>query len=289
MEMVFKRLVRFMTVAFIFFSGGIGLPQTSFGETDGNHLPFEPGETLLYLLKWNGIVAGTIQAQVMPIDTSSGVKKFHFRMSGRTTPLVSYINDYQITADSFVDAGFGHSIFYQSSDADRKERETVKIYFDWKSNESRYNVEKIRKKLNNQVEIKKRKKTLSISPDTFDALAAAYQLRRSLLALGNQHTVPVAVTNGRKFLNGKAYVVPDEVLRLNGRSYHTKTLKVDIKTFGDILEVKDKKYIIDIWISNDAQMVPLKVRGKTKFGSVTAELEEMNGGPPVSLGAYIKE
>lgn len=273
----------FLMATFVLFLIITGGPKNVYAS--GNKvLPFEPGEKLLYHLKWNGLVAGQISLEVKPFEEKNGKQYYHFSMEGETTSIVAALVKYQIKIDSYTDSALTHSVYYQSSDIDRKFMETVKMMFNWKKNKLKYLSEKKRKKQkkNKKLNVSSKKKTISIPPDTFDVFASMYNLRHYLMKLEDETLIPVSATNGRKVLQGNVYVLGDEIIKHNGEKYNTKALMLDVKTLGNVFEVKEKKYLLSLWVSDDEYKIPLKVKGKVKFGSVTAELVSVERPNPES-------
>ncbi len=230
--------------------------------------PFGPGERLTYKLKWNNVIIGEVSVDVLSDMAISGANARHFYMTGRTSPFADTFYEYRVQADGYVLPDMSRSVFYTSDDFYRKTNEKVVIHFDLADNKARYVSDKVKKGKTNT-----RKKTLSISPDTFDMLSVFYHLRYQVKILGENKAFQVSATNGRKLLTGKVYVVGNESIEVRDHGLReTVHLQFDGKKLRDIHTMREKDDIVDLWISKDDQCLPLLIKGRAKFGKVAAEL-----------------
>ena len=230
--------------------------------------PFEPGERLIYKIKWKKIIIGEAVLDVLPHEIVANETAHHFYMTGKTSSFVDAFNKYRIEIDAYTRTDMARSVYYTSSDVSRKVSEVVTLNFDWQNKDILYTTKKVKKR---GVEEKTRKKTI---PDpTFDIFSAMYHLRYQVANLGDRTEIPTAVTNGRKVLAGKVYVLGKETVELYGREpKETIHLQLDVKGMGDVRTAKDKSNFMDIWITDDPRKVPLLIKGKVKIGHVVAEL-----------------
>ena len=205
---------------------------------------------------------------MLPHEILSNETAHHFYMTGKTSPFVDAFNKYRIEIDAYAQKDMARSVYYTSSDVSRKVSEAVTLDFDWRNASVLYTSKKVK---HNDVEEKTKKKT--IPPGTFDIFSAMYHLRYQLAHLGDRTEMPTAVTNGRKVLEGKVYVMGKETVELYGHPpQNTIHLQLDVNGMGNVHTAKDKSEFMDIWITDDPRKVPLLIKGKVKIGHVVAEL-----------------
>ena len=231
-------------------------------------IPFTPGERLVYKIKWKKIIIGEAVLDVLPNEIVANETAHHFYMTGKTSSFVDTFNKYRIEIDAYTRMDMARSVYYTSSDVSRKASETVILDFDWKNKNVLYTTQKEKKK---GVEKKTKKKDIPLH--TFDIFSAMYHLRYQMANLGNRTEIPTAVTNGRKVLEGKVYVIGKETVELYGQApRETIHLQLNVDGMGDVRTAKDKSNFMDIWITDDAMKVPILIKGKVKIGHVVAEL-----------------
>jgi len=231
-------------------------------------IPFEPGERLIYKIKWNKFIIGEVVLDVLPDKKIENVNVRHFYLTGQTSPFADTFYKYRIQIDAYPQVDMKRSAFYTSSDIDRKAEETVVLNFDWINNKVLYSNNKKKKD-----KTTKKKKSVGMPPDTFDVFSAMYYLRCQVANLGDNKTIRAAVTNGSKVLAGNVYVIGNEIIDIRGHEpKETIHLQLNVNGLGNVHTAKDKSDFMDIWVTTDQYKVPILIKGKSKIGSVIAEL-----------------
>jgi hypothetical protein len=108
--------------------------------------------------------------------------------------------------------------------------------------------------------------TLSIEPFTHDVLSAFYYIRTRPLKVGD--SFDLAAVSGKKKYNLKVICHGRETVKVPAGEF--KTLIVEPVLKGDgLFKAKGK---LTIWVTDDAQHMPVKMQSKIPVGSIKAEL-----------------
>jgi Protein of unknown function (DUF3108) len=112
---------------------------------------------------------------------------------------------------------------------------------------------------------------LAIPPCTYDITGALMTLRASQLQPGMKFTLPV--TNGKKLANVRVEGLDKEKLTLAGKAYNT--IRYETFAFDNVLYRRKGRLLI--WVTDDAQRVPVQLRFVFGFplGDITLELEKV--------------
>lgn len=221
--------------------------------------PFTPGEKLTFDLTWGGIGAGTAVLTVLPPATVNGVAAYGFEMTARSTETIDRIYKIRDRLESYADMEMTHSLLYKQKIREGGYRQNQLITFDWEKNELTYTS-------NNS-----KPRQVSIMPGTFDPLAAFYFLR--LQPLTKVRSVECPITDGKRNVIGRAYIVGRETIKVGGRTYATIVLEPildDVELFN-----ADDSSGIRMWVTADARKIPVMVESRVALGFFRAELRRV--------------
>jgi hypothetical protein len=234
-------------------------------KADAN-LPFQPGERLTYELKWTIIPAGKAVLEVQPMTTVNGVPAYHFVLTAKTTPLLDRIYKVRDRIEGFTDVEMTGSMLFKKKQREGSVRRDVMVVFDSDNNQARsYKSGKIHKEL-------------PISVGTFDPLSAFYYSRS--LKLKENSTFQKPVTDGKRWVIGKAHVVRRETITLaNGDTYDTYMMEPDLSHVGGVFE-KSKNAKLQLWVTADQNRILVKIKSAVIVGSFTGELVTAQGLKP---------
>jgi hypothetical protein len=84
------------------------------------------------------------------------------------------------------------------------------------------------------------------------------------------------VTDGKKCIIGKAFVIKKETLKLAIGTYDTYLIEPEIKHVGGVFE-KSKNAKIQVWVTADKRRMPVKIKSKVVIGSFVGELVSATG------------
>jgi hypothetical protein len=216
-------------------------------------------EKLTYQVDWRLINAGTATWQLSR-DNSSTAWNFHLNIvsAGLVSRLYRVLDTYRVsTSDHFCLAN-------ASLDAQEGKKHTfLKINVDRTHNRLSFEQRDL---LRNRIE----QKNLDIAPCTYDIAGALANIRSMNLEPG--HSVTVPVTDGKKFVNAKLTAQAREEITVAGKHY--QTTRYEAFVFDNVLYRRRGRLLL--WISNDADRVPVQFRMLLGFpiGTVTISLQK---------------
>jgi len=241
---------------------------TSFGQSINNEyapseLPFQKGEWLKFRMSYcNFLNAGYATIKVEEIKKNEK-EAFHILGKGKSTGIVSWFfkvrDDYQtyIYKDSLKPYRFIRKINEGGYTKDKE------ILFDYETNEATV----INHKKNTE-------KIYPISSDIQDMLSALYYLR-------NQNIDDLKVNEEielKLFFDQETYVF--KLLFLGTEILKTKFGKVNSLKFRPIVQagrVFKEQESVTIWVSNDDNKIPLRIKASLAVGSLRADLDAYKG------------
>jgi hypothetical protein len=245
-------------------------PGTGRAEPTGPPPPFQPGERLVYELKWEFIKAGEASLSVMPIETVDGTAAFHFVMTARSVPFIDVFYKVRDRIDAYANLGLDHSVFYKKKQREGKTRRDIVVLFDWKKNEARY------------IKSGKPRDPIELMPGAFDPLSALYYVRT--IPPRPDTFIERPVTDGKRNVMGRATFVKKERIKVNGSEYDAFLIEPELKHIRGVFE-KSEGASIRVWISADHRRIPLRVKSKVAVGSFLADLISAEGlAPPPERG-----
>ena len=243
---------------------------TGRAEPTGPPLPFQPGERLVYELKWEFIKAGEASLSVMPIETVDGQTAFHFVMTARSVPFIDVFYKVRDRIDAYANLGLDHSVFYKKKQREGKTRRDIVVLFDWKENKARY------------IKSGNPRDPIELMPGTFDPLSAFYYVRT--LPPQPDTFIERPVTDGKRNVIGRATFIKKERIEVNGSEYDAFLIEPELKHIRGVFE-KSEDASIQVWISADHRRIPLRVKSKVAVGSFLADLISAEGlAPPPERG-----
>jgi hypothetical protein len=265
----FHRSKRLILVALGFY---LLVPAVGWSDSvsGGSRLPFQPGERLTYALKWTVIPAGKAVLEVHPMTAINGVPAYHFVLTAKSTPFIDRIYKVRDRIEGFVDTAMTGSMLYKKKQREGSVKKDVLVVFDADSNQARY------------YKSGKIRKELPISVGTFDPLSAFYYTRS--LELQENSVIQKPVSDGKRWIIGKAHVVRRETITLDGGdTYDTFLVEPDLSHVGGVFE-KSKDAKLQLWVTADQHRIPVRIRSAVVIGSFTGELVSARGlkaaGPP---------
>lgn len=225
--------------------------------------PFQPGEKMVYNLRWGLVPAGYAELQVLPFTEIDGEKVWHFMMSVRTTEFVDLFYKVRDRIESYPDLTLTGSRLYKKKQREGSTDRDVLVRFTRAPATAAYS---------DKGEVRE---PIEIDKETLDPLASLYYIRTQPLAENLEIVRPV--TDGKKAVQGRARVVKRETVEVGGREYRTFLIEPDLKDVRGVFEKSDKSKL-QLWITDDRRRLLVKVKSKVIVGSFTAELTEYISG-----------
>ena len=224
--------------------------------------PFYPGEKLTFQLKWTVVPAGQGTLEILPIETIKGVKAYHFVLTAKSNSFIDYIYKVRDRIDAYTDIEMTHTILYKKKQREGNTKRDVVVNFNWNTNTAQYST------LNNVRE------PIDVLEGSFDPLSAFYYTR--LFDLKEDLIIERPVTDGKKCIIGKAFVVRKETLTLASGTYDTYLIEPEMRHVGGVFE-KSKNAKIQVWVTADKRRMPVKIKSKVVVGSFVGELVSATG------------
>jgi hypothetical protein len=226
------------------------------------NFPFYPGEKLTFQLKWTIIPAGEAVLEVLPIETINGAKAYHFVMTARSNSFIDHFYKVRDRIDAYADIDMTHSILYKKKQHEGKNKKDVVVNFSWEQNKAQYS------NFNNK------RPPIDLLSGSFDPLSAFYYTR--LVELKKNSIIERPVTDGKKCIIGKAFVIKKERIKLASGTYDTYLIEPELKHVGGVFE-KSKNAKIQLWVTADKRRIPVKIKSKVVVGSFVGELVSATG------------
>lgn len=220
-------------------------------------LPFGPGEKLSYNIYWTFVLAGSATLETLETGPVEGREALHFRALARSTPFIDTFYKVRDSIESWVDPAMTHAILYRK---DQSEGDYVRNYlvrFDTNGNVAyRYSKGAL-------------KNAVSIPSGTFDPLSMLFLFRTKTLYQGFEFVAPV--TDGEKSITGTAKVLRRERIKTPAGEFDTLLVEPDVRNIGGVFR-KSPDATLQVWITNDARRIPVRVKSKVVVGHFSMEL-----------------
>lgn len=223
----------------------------------GSDLPFQPGEKLTFLLRWEFIPAGKAVLTIAPLEEMNGESVFHFVMTAKSNSFLDLFYKVRDRIDSYTDTAVTHSILYKKNQREGKTRRNVVVNYDWDSHQARYTSDK------------NEREPIDILPGTLDPLGIFYYVRS--LDLSKISALERPVSDGKKSVIGIGNIIKRETITVPAGTYDTLLIEPDLKDIGGVFE-KSKDSKIRIWVSAERPHIPVKLKSKVAVGSFMGDL-----------------
>lgn len=226
---------------------------------------FKPGERLTYVLKWTFIPAGEAVLEVLPPEKLAGTDACHFVLTARSNAFVDAFFMVRDRIDAWADAAMQRSLRYQKKQHEGATQRRITVLFDWQAMTAR------------AIDQGKVREPVPIEEGTFDPLSIFYWSRSTDWVVGGRIQRPV--TDGKKFVMGRADVVRRETVTVPAGSFDTFLIEPDLEHVGGVFE-KSPQASIQLWVTADERRVPVKLKSRVIVGSFSGELVRMEGVVP---------
>ncbi|MFC1863018.1 DUF3108 domain-containing protein [Thermodesulfobacteriota bacterium] len=227
-------------------------------------LPFNPGEKMIFRVKWEFVPAGKAILEVMPFESVNGKQSFHFVFTARTNKYVDFFYKVRDRVDSYVDIKMTRSVLYKKEQKGNSKQDIV-VTFDWKNRLAHYSGPD-----NHQ-------EPIIILPGTFDPLSVFFAYR--LYDLNKTTKVITPVTDGKRCVLGNAERIKKERIKVLAGEYDTYLVEPEMENIDGVFK-KSKNAKLQIWVTADDRRIPVQIKSKIAVGSFVAELVSYEEGIP---------
>ena len=229
-------------------------------EKDG---AFEEGEWFKFRIHY-GIFNASYAELGVKKARLNGKKVYHIKGTGKSTGMLDWFFKVDDKYETYIDREEVKPYRFIRKIDEGGHTKNIQIDFDHEAGTALVHDKK-----------RKKKKTLDIKPSSQDMMSAFYYLRNAVdpktLKEGDEFLVPM-------FFDKENY---DFKLKFLGKDV------VDTK-FGDVAALKFRPYVqsgrvfeeeesLTVWISDDDNKIPLKIKAKLAVGSLTADLDSFRG------------
>ena len=225
--------------------------------------PFPLGETLTYAITWSVFPAGEVVVNLRQVDDGPA-DDLEARATAKSQGFVSLLfkvnDDFRSVFNPRTHCSSGIS---KKTNEGRRHKETRIVF-----NADRGVATLDERDPTHPNEPEKHAEN-EIPPCVQDVLSALYFLRRQPLSVGHEITIPV--NDGSKTTVVVVEVQAREQVQSpsGGRRL---AFRVEPKIFGELYKRKGRLFI---WISDDEERLPLRMRGESSAGSITGILKSV--------------
>jgi hypothetical protein len=217
---------------------------------------FYPGEKITFEVRWSFIVAGEATLEVMPDEYLDGTPALHFVYTAKTTPFIDSFYKVRDRIESWTDTGINHSLLYKKRHEGKSVKEII-VQFDWNKLEA------------SQIKNGNMTDTVIIEENTFDPLSVFYAFRVGKPDENN--CIKTNLTDGKKIIKSNARMVKKQRITIADKSYDTILVEPEIEGISGVFK-KTKKSKMQIWITDDNQRIPVRIKSRVTVGSFIADL-----------------
>ena len=242
-------LLLLLSFPWIFGAARQPLPQTS---------PFPYPEKLSYRVEWRLVAAGSANLLLSRNSAQNWQIDLNLESAGLVSRLYKVLDAYRVVSNDKFCA------VTTTFDAQEGKRHMIGSgQFDYSQHKLFYQERNLTKNL-----IEKRE--IDIAPCTYEILGALAAVRSMRLDPGRSVTLPIA--SGRKMAYPRIEAQVRENVNIGGKSYVATRYEAFI--FDNILY--RRKGRLFVWLTNDADSIPVQIRLQFGFpiGTITIELEK---------------
>lgn len=262
-----KRFILFIVIVVTFSLSGQYASMESFA--DENSVPkdktaFKPGEWLKFRVHY-GILNASYATLHLKTDTVDSIPVYHVVGKGKTTGFASIFFKVDDTYESYFDKKDGKPYRFVRKIYEGGYTKDVEINFDHNKEVAVLNDKKNNKQMNFKVE-----------DSVQDLISAFYYLRNNYdftdLVEGESLRLKVLYDDDGIF-NFKLKYLGKEILK-------TKFGKVECLKFIPLVQsgrVFKEQESLALWVSNDRNKIPIRIKADLVIGAITADLDGFNG------------
>ncbi len=224
--------------------------------------PFCPGEEIRYDVRWQRYKAGDVVVRVLPFSEIKGSPAWHFELQATSNPFIDHFFKVRDHVQAFAARDFSGSRGYQYSGRGKKKKE-IKVEFFPDAGMATY------------TNVDDKRAPIKIPEGCFDPLSSYFKLRCSDLKTG--HTLSFPVTDGKKAFVQQGDVLGRERIEINARTYDTIVVAPWVTHFSGVFK-KSKDPTVRVWITDDEQKLPVRIRVRVRVGSIYFDLKSYGPG-----------
>ncbi|MBC8345819.1 MAG: DUF3108 domain-containing protein [Candidatus Marinimicrobia bacterium] len=221
--------------------------------TSAKDVPFKAGESLKYSAEFNLIPVGQAELYVSGIEEIHGKDAYHISFSAQTKGLANQLFKIRDQIDIWMDSEkfFTHRLKKNIHEGSYKK--SVDITFDYDQGIARTKTKEV------EIDFKAR-----------DPFSMFYYLRT--IPLKEKEIMSFTSFEGRKIVHYNLQMTGKEIINSPVGTFLCKV----IRPFREGKNLFKNQGDMQIWISDDAKRLPVKIQIKMKFGSMTLLLKNIS-------------
>jgi hypothetical protein len=219
--------------------------------------PVFAGEALEYEMSW-----GIFKGGIMSIDTTDEIEyegrpAYRIELSAISNDFISTFFVVRDSITSWIDARTLQSLRYEKHTVEGKRVRDERIEFDLEADVAR-----------------REGRTIPFVPPVFDSLSAVYYLRTQPLSIGKD--IEFTVVSGKRAYTLVVDVTRREQVATPAGVFDTVLVHPRMKEEGLLKKGGD----LWIWFTDDDRRIPVVIRSKLNFGTLTARLRKRSETEP---------
>ena len=225
---------------------------------------FKVGEWLKFRMHYGFFNASSVTLKISS-DTIRGVPVYHVVGKGKTTGLASIFFKVDDTYESYFGKEDGKPYRFVRKINEGGYTKDVEINFDYKNDVAIINDKKNNKKL-----------SVTFEENVQDLISAFYYIRNNY----EMEDLVVGESIELKMLYDDDGVFPFKLKYLGKEILKTKYGKVECLKFRPFVQsgrVFKEKESLSLWVSNDQNKIPIRIKADLAVGSIKADLDGYNG------------
>ncbi len=225
---------------------------------------FKPGEWLKFRMHYGWLNASIATLQVKSAEIE-GIPAYHVVGKGKTTGLASVFFKVDDTYESYFDKEDGRPYRFIRKIDEGGYTKDIEINFDHKKSKAELNDKKNKKKM-----------SFTLQDSVQDLLSAFYYLRNNfeLEDLVQGESIQL------NMLYDDDGIFPFKLKYLGKEVLRTKFGKVECLKFRPYVQsgrVFKEQESLSLWVSNDKNKIPVRIKADLAVGSIKADLDGYNG------------
>jgi hypothetical protein len=223
---------------------------------------FSGEEHLSFVVKWGLVTGGYSTLSIQGIEPVNGRPAWHIVSEARSGGMVSAFYQVEDHNEAWLDQEALVSVRYEKRIKEGKYRIEESTLIDQTKRRFHLQSYRLDKNLYEQQEG-------PLPPDTLDVLGSLYYVRVLPLVVGQSYTMDVL--SGDRVYPLEVKVKKRERIKVPAGTFDTLLVEPFLRAPG-IFIAKGKK--LEVWLTDDARHLPVRMRSEVFIGHVSAELQK---------------
>jgi hypothetical protein len=240
-------------------------------------VPFEVGETFTYKVSWKIFDAGVATLTLGDRLLYQDEEVYRITATARSTGIVSTLFKVFDVFESYLQARdlCSRKITKRIREG-RRHHDTV-VNFDLKARQARMEDRDL-----DRPELPAKRFESPIPPCVQDVVSAIYLIRTKNLKVGERLNFPI--NDGGKTYDVDVEIQAAETIKTPAGMF--QTVRLEPKVFEGLFNKKGRMFV---WITTDSDRMPVQLKAKINFGTITAALTKVTKGSTPSPPSLTKQ